>query len=353
MARRHWATIHRWSALALGAHWLLLALTGMVLVFHREIETAWMGAGSPLTGPVGVQSAIAAAEAALPGKATRVVVQDAPIRALRVFVDNGHAQHVVTVDASSSRVLSSTPLAGGTSPSGIIRFIYRLHQQLLLGRNGELLVGASGIFLIVTASVGLWLGWPRPGQWKHLLRPPLASKRWQKFYMLHRSVGFVAAPAVFLSILSGSLMVWGPPLRGQLAAVGLARPAPTPTDGGAATLPADAAVHLALKAFPGASFVRLDLQGPIFLVQLRQQGEFRAVFGTSSVAVDGRDGSIVDKRDARQALGGDAALDAMFAIHNGEWLGPAGRIAVLLAGSMLAMTALLGGGTWLFRRQRR
>lgn len=356
MARRHWVLVHRWTALTLALHWLLLALTGCALVFHREIETAWIGAGPAIAGPVQIAPALAAAQAALPGRAVRVVVQDAPIRALRVFVDVETVPHVVTVDASSARVLSVAPLDGGTSPSGIVRFVYRFHQQLLLGHNGELLVGASGLFLLATALIGFWLGWPRRGQWKRTLWPRLAGKPWHKLYALHRSAGLIVAGVLTVSALSGAGMVWGKPLRGWLGSVGLTEAAPPPSVvTGVPALIADAAVRRALGVFPQASFVRLDLPKPgasHFTVQMRQPGEFRAVFGTTSVTVDGRDGRILSRRDSRRALGGDAALDAMFSLHNGEWLGPAGRILMLLAGLLLFATSLLGLGTWLFRRAR-
>lgn len=353
MARRHWIRIHRWTALTLGLHWLLLALTGFALVFHREIETAWIGAGPAIVGPAQIEPALAAAEAVLPGSATRVVVQDAPVRALRVFVDVGKAKHVVTVDAMSAKVLSVTPLDGGTSPSGIIRFVYRLHQQLLLGHRGELLVGASGLFLLATALTGLWLGWPRRGQWKRTLWPRLSGKPWQKLYVLHRSAGLIVVAVLVISALSGAGMVWGKPIRGWLGAVGLAEAAPPPpANVGAPRLSPDAAVRRALRVFPQASFVRLDLPAPgaaNFQVQMRQPGELRAVFGTTSVTIDGRDGRVLTQRDSRRALAGDIALDAMFAFHNGEWVGAPGRIAVALAGLLLLATSIFGLSTWLLR----
>lgn len=353
MARRNWILVHRWIALALGLHWSLLALTGFALVFHREIETAWIGAGPAIVGPVRIEHALAAAEAVLPGKATRLVVQDAPIRALRVFIDVEKIPHVVTVDATTSKVLSVAPLVGGTSPSGIVRFVYRFHQQLLLGHNGEFLVGASGLFLLATALIGLWLGWPRRGQWKHTLRLRLTGKPWQKLYVLHRSAGLVVAAMLILSALSGAGMVLGKPIRGWLAEAGLAETAAPPANLGTPALNPDAAVQRALRAFPGAGFVRLDLGAANFQVQLRQPDEFRAVFGTTSVTVDGRDGRILGQRDSRRALAGDAALDAMFALHNGEWLGLPGRILMLMTGFLLLATSLLGLGIWLFRPSRR
>lgn len=357
MKRRHWVSIHRWIALVFAAHWLLLALTGMLLVFHREIETAWIGAGRAMTGPVRVEAAIAAAQRAVPGQASRVVIQDAPIRALRVFVDGKDDRNVVTVDAASNRILSVTAADGGSSPSGIVRYVYRLHQQLLLGDEGEVLVGVSGLFLFLTAAAGLWLGWPRRGQWKRALWPRVAGKPWQKFYVLHRSAGLIVGAALILSALTGAGMVWGKGIRSTLGGVGLAlAPPPVPDVDAPIRISPDAAVARALHAYPQARFARLDLPKPgkgAYVVQMRQPGELRASFGTTSVAVSGQNGTILWRRDSRQAFLGDSTIDGLFAIHNGEWLGLPGRLLMGLAGMMLAATALMGVGTWLLRPSRR
>lgn len=357
MTRRHWVLVHRWTALALGLHWMLLALTGLLLIFHREIETAWIGAGSPIASPVRVEPALAAAQVALPGMATRIVVQDAPIRALRVFINVGDVPNVVTVDATSARILSITPFGGSASRAGVVRFIYRLHQQLLLGHSGELLVGASGLFLLITVIAGLWLAWPKRGQWKRALWPRIVGKPWQKLYTLHRSVGLIVGGFVMLSALSGAGMIWSKDMRQWLGHVGLTRalPPPTKADSPLRVLP-DAAVAQAMRTYPHASFVRLDLPASGaagYVVQLRQPAEFRAVFGTTTVAVDGRDGRILWQRDSRRALWGDAVLDALFSIHNGEWLGQPGRLLLVLAGLMLFATSTFGLGMWLLRPSRR
>ncbi len=356
MTRRHWVLMHRWTALALGLHWMLLALTGLLLIFHREIETAWIGAGPAIEGPVRVGPALASAREALPGRATRVLIQDAPVRALRVFIDVRDVPHVVTIDAGSARILSVTPLDGGMSRTGIIRFIYRLHQQLLLGHSGELLVGASGLFLLVTVIAGLWLAWPKRRQWKRALWPRIAGKPWQKLYALHRSVGLMVGGVVMLSALSGAGMVWSKDMRQWLGHAGLARPAPpsTKADAPLRFLP-DAAIAKAMRTFPRASFVRINLPASgaaDYVVQLRQPDEFRAVFGTTSVAIDGRDGRILSQLDSRQALWGDAALNALFSVHNGEWLGTPGRIILALAGILLFATSTFGLVMWLLRPLR-
>ncbi|MBX9898945.1 MAG: PepSY domain-containing protein [Qipengyuania sp.] len=356
MTRRHWILVHRWTALALGLHWMLLALTGLLLIFHREIEAAWIGAGSPIESQVQVESALAAAQEALPGTATRIVVQDAPVRALRVFINVGDVPNVVTVDATSAQILSITPFDGSASRTGVVRFIYLLHQQLLLGHSGELLVGASGLFLLVTVIAGLWLAWPKRRQWKRALWPRIAGKPWQKLYALHRSVGLIVGGFVMLSALSGAGMVWSKDMRQWLGHAGLTRASPQPTksDAPLSVLP-DAAVAQAMRTYPYASFVRLDLPASGaagYVVQLRQPAEFRAVFGTTTVAIDGRDGSILWQRDSRQALWGDAALDALFSIHNGEWLGTPGRVLLVLAGMMLFATSTFGLGMWLLRPSR-
>lgn len=355
MSRRHWVVAHRWVALALGAHWLLLAFTGMLLVFHREIETAWIGAGPAIERPVDLEQAVLAAER--PGASViRVTVQDFPIRALRVFLENARGQEVVTLDASSGRILSATALDGSGSPSGMVRYVYRLHQQLLLGHNGEWLVGASGLFLLLTVVAGARLGWPRRGNWKRTLWPRVAGKPWQKFYAVHRAIGLVVGVLLILSALSGAGMIWSKELRALFAASGQAELlSARPEQRGLLGISPNEALARAAGEFPEAQFARIDLPGPdstIYVVQLRQPDEWRTVFGTSAVAVDGRDGRVLWRKDPLQDRWGDRLLDALFSLHNGEWLGLPGRLLMALTGLLLSILIGLGVAIWALRPRR-
>lgn len=353
MARRRWLIIHRWLALGLGAHWLLLAVTGAALVFHREIEVAWIGASPAQARSLDIDAAIEEVTRRGFGPVKLVVIQNRPTRALRVF----SADVIHTVDTTTNRLLSSGEVDGGSSPTGLIRFLYTLHYQLAAGATGKWLVGVSGLLLLVTVIVGLKLGWPRKGTWWRTLKPSLAGKSWQRHYVVHRSVGLLVALALVSATLSGAGMIWGDAIRSLIVRdaaaagsveIGAQRIGPR-------SVGANQAVFKALAQLPGSSFVRVDLptaQRPSYLVRLREPGEFRPVFGTSIVEIGASDGAVKRVEPASSAPAGKRMLGVMFSLHNGEWLGIAGRLLVLLQGAALAYLSISGLLIWLGRRSR-
>lgn len=353
MTRRRWLTVHRWLALVLGLHWLLLALTGTVLVFHREVEAAWIGASPARGGGIDVDTAVDAVTRQGLGQVKLVVIGDRPIRTLRVFA----GENIHTVDAANHALLSSTAIDGGSSPSGVFRFIYALHFQLVAGATGEWLVGASGFFLFFTVIAGLKLGWPAKRAWWRTLKPRLVGKNWQKHYAVHRSVGLLVAVALISATLSGTGMIWGDAIRSLVvpAATGNAITTAAPEKPGARPVRANEAISKAIAQLPGSSFVRVDLptaQRPSYIVRLREAGEFRPVFGTSTVEIGAADGAVKGIQPASAAPAGERVLAAMFSLHNGEWLGIAGRLLVLLQGAALAYLAISGLIVWLAKRSR-
>jgi len=349
--RKQWLAIHRWLALVLGLHWLLLAATGCLLVFHREIETSWIGAGAPVTGMPNVDAAIATVEGQTDSSVKLVVIEDRPVRALRVFAGD----RIHTLDAASAKLLSSSGIDGASTPSGIVRFVYALHYQLSGGAVGEWLVGASGAFLLITVIVGLKLGWPAKGMWWRTIRPRLAGKAWHRHYAIHRSVGLLVSLALISASVTGMTMIWGDAIRGMFTSA-MPDPAVSPGSGSPGQPPSpNEAIAAAMAEVPGSDFVRIDLptaKRDSYLVRVREPGEFRPVFGTSIIEIAANDGRVLDARLASSAPGGKRAVDAMFPLHNGAWLGIWGRILVLMQGAGLIYLTVSGFIVWLARRKR-
>nr|WP_302053956.1 PepSY-associated TM helix domain-containing protein [Sphingomonas tagetis] len=344
--------IHRWAGILLGSHWLLLAASGCFLVVHREVEIAAVGAGAAVAPEAGVERAIAAVR--LTGATpTRVMVQGDPARAYRVFADRDGDPAIVMVDAASGAVLDTTPAGGGTSRSGWVRAIYKFHQQLLLGGAGESLVGISGLFLLVTVVLGVKIGWPARRQWRATLWPRLANNPRFKLQQLHRSVGLWIAAPLMLSAVTGMATIWSSGLRAIL---------PVATSPAAADLPGtpaispSAAIQAARAALPQGKFSRIDLpptgeRG--YVVHLRQPGEARAFLGNSRTLIDGGSGAVVQLRDTAALPWGDRVIDSLVPIHNGEWLGWAGRMVTMLTGLSLLGLAGSGVAVWALSARRK
>lgn len=339
--------VHKWLALALGLHWLLLAVTGCILAFHRELESEWIGVGSAIEGVPDVEAAIATAEARNGIPARFVVIEDRPVHALRVI----SGERIDTVDAASGELLSTSGLNGGVSPTGVIRFVYVLHFQLASGHTGEWLVGVSGAFLLVTVTIGLFIGWPAKGGWLRAIKPRLAGKAWQQHYVVHRATGLLVGIGLVSASFSGMGMIWGE------AFVDHAKPSRGPESTILGYEPsANEAIEIARTALADSEFVRIDLPTKdrnSFVVRLREKGEFRPTFGRSKVEVAATDGEVLKIESAMTASGSQKAVDAMLPIHNGTWLGVGGRLLVLMQGMALIYLIFSGTFVWLRKRKRR
>lgn len=361
MQYRRWASIHRTIGLALLLHWALLALTGVALVFHRDIEQRLLTTSSNAAQTVSLDAVAHMVSAARPNVTIQQIsTLNGGMSLLRVRVtpDDGSEARSIVVDASKNIIVGDSPLSGSWQADGALQFVYRLHQTLLLGDQGKTLVAISGLFLTFMVVAGYRLLWPQRRNWRRVIRPKLAGNPRQKMTMLHRAVGVMAGPFLIVLAISGVGMNWTPPIKSAFIQVGLADPPPSPLADAkqGLILDADDAFAVAQRRFPAAQFTSISFPkagSAIYVVRLRQPREVHATFGMTNVLVNGSTGDIQNISDPRPAKAGDKILEWLFAVHNGEFLNLPGRILVLLIGFALLGLCLLGGAAWLRTPSRR
>lgn len=349
---------HLWLGLTLGLVWAVQGLTGAALVFHRDLDRAAFvpteGASRSLDELVDAASRTVQAQPESIG----LYYPDGSILGV-TFPDPRKGKRTVLVDAASGTVLgmrqrTPTSLADGN----LWRWVYNLHHALLLGERGEWLLGGSGIVLVMMAISGVYLAWPRRGQW----RAAFAARRWrsrlQKLFGWHRAVGLAAAVALMLPAVSGAIMDFGKPLHAWAEAHAGYRPPYKPKPG---VLPggligAERARVLAIARFPDAAFTSVTLpseRSPVYQVRLRRPGEWRKWSGTSLVVLDAGSGRILAAYDAANAPIANQIIDGAFAVHNGEIAALLGRILTAAAGLSLPLLYLTGFWAWLRKRRVR
>jgi len=348
---------HLWLGLTIGLIWALQGLTGAVLVFHRELDRAVLPSlqqGDPL--PLGQLLATVSARMPAPPESIGRV-DDGPSILVVNYTDADGKRRGILLDAATGAILAqrnwrpSSPAEGSTT-----RWIYELHHRLLLGDAGGLLLGASGLLLLFSASWGLWLAWPRRGAWRATFDVRLWRTRAQRFYGWHRLIGLCATGVLVALAVTGATMDFDKPLRGFSQSHLPYRPAFTMLPGPVAqpVVSADQAVGIARARLPQAAFVSLALPSRrlnAYQVRLRQPGEWRRWSGTSLVTVDPASGRVLDVYDAASAPLANRLLESAFAFHSGEVAGFLGRLAVLFAG--LALPTLYVTGVWSWLRRRR
>ncbi|MCA3256258.1 MAG: PepSY domain-containing protein [Alphaproteobacteria bacterium] len=353
-------TVHLWLGLTLGALWAVQGLTGAALVFHREIERWANPARAGSEGPMASADALlAAAGAAGGGPVLRLGIAEARGDLLVAAVAAPGGERDVFLDAATARAVDSR-VALPDAPGGgaTASFLYDLHENLLAGDTGHLIVGLSGGVLVSSLLLGLWIGWPR--LWRGVANWRAWRSRPQQLYGWHRLAGLTAGAALVVLVPAGMAMVFGKELRAALPGLvpfeSAYRPAPLPAGATPRWIPAQAALERAQARFPGAGFVRLTpptATAPVYSIRLHQPGEVRAWSGVTTVTVDGQSGALLAAYDPLTAPLANRLLDAAFSIHGGEIAGIAGRLLTLLAGLSLPMFYVTGVWLWWTKRARR
>lgn len=181
---------------------LWLAVTGSIYLFRPQIEALIDRPYThlPTIGPRA--SAAAQAEAAVravPGSVLhRYQLPDRPDDAVQVIVGRAKTETRVYVHPQTLAILKTVD-----EDSRLMRVIFRLHGELLLGNIGSYLVELAASWAIVMILSGLFLWWPRSGGLGGVLYPRLRSGGRRFWRDLHGVTGFwVSFFALFL-LLSG------------------------------------------------------------------------------------------------------------------------------------------------------
>lgn len=139
---------------------LWLSVTGTIYLFKPQIE-AWLDrpyAQLAIDGPAAAPHAqVAAALAAVPGSVLNAYELPAsPQSTVRVLVGKGGELWRVYVHPHSLAILHTV-----REEDRFMRWIFRLHGELMLGDRGSMLVELAASWAVVMLLSGLYLWWPR------------------------------------------------------------------------------------------------------------------------------------------------------------------------------------------------
>jgi uncharacterized iron-regulated membrane protein len=196
-----WA-LHFWASLMVLPILSLLALTGAVYLFEREIEDA-LDPGTrfvaPVSAPLPPSALIAAALQVQPGIVTRVETPEAADRPLRVFVTGKDgAASAVVLDPADGRVIRTF------DPERTVgAFAKRLHGSLLMGSAGRIAVELAACWTLVMLVSGtlLWIG-TRRAQGRRLL-PDFRARGRAWWRDVHAGTGLGMGLVVGFLVLTG------------------------------------------------------------------------------------------------------------------------------------------------------
>lgn len=395
---RYWLQqLHLWIGLILLLPLVMMGITGAVLVYAHDIEHL-LGQGEPAANAVGEwRSPAALIEAATaansePGRipiAVRWPVEPGEPAAVRLSRPGMATERPqfrgpqppagAPAAQGQGRVPTQSPFAGSLqilidpvslqvletqkAMTGWVRFFHDLHGHVFItGGLGREIVGWLGVALLVLGCSGLYLWWPRPGQWKAAFTVRRKARGLRLHRELHGAMGIwslllfmlVNFTGVYLAfpqqIAAAVNTVW--PGRDMRAAMFQARVEPMR---GVTPIALDAALDLARQRVPDARFLNAFL--PTRPDQALRIGMIRPghIEGAPVIAViiDPWRKSVVDVFDPRTLSTGESIIAWQRSLHYGIGLGSGYKFLVFIAGVIIPVFAVTGFFMWWIKRRNR
>jgi uncharacterized iron-regulated membrane protein len=359
--------IHLWTGLTLGILLAILGLSGSVLVYHDELlemtqppapQAQAQGAMLPLdmlfaSARESFNHDRANATIMLPQKQGDAVVvrfqsrsQPGPQKGTDVFVD-----------PASAHVLDVRP----APYNAVIGLMHDLHGRLLIpGREGRQVVGWLGVAMLALGLSGIFIWWPKRGQWNTGFRIRRNARGYWLYRDLHGAVG-IWGLVVFLIVSFSGIAIAFPQSVRSIVTLGTAQPPAPAFDlrrgpkvepiAGAAPLSLGAAVNLVKLKFPGA-----DIRS--IAIPASRSAAWRVTVGSiddgpvSTAYVDPWRKQITAVRNARGSSA-DAFMAWQRPLHQGSGWGALWRILVFLSGLLPSLFVTTGIVMWIKKRRAR
>ena len=366
--------IHQIIGLFAGALFVLIALSGGVLAFREDIDEALNASLMRVEAPAkaslkSLDEILAAAVVAAPPDAKlerlRTPRHAQAAAAVTYMVDTDDLEsdfYEMFVDPYTAKVQGGRLLLHGdrTFSQPFIQILMAVHWTLLLGANNAYLVGLLGILLFVSVLIGLYLWWPRNGDWRLGLKIKWGASRERVVYDLHRSIGIYASAFLLIMLFTGAAMIFKPATRAVTTV--FSPVSPDPDFGRSKPVPdrapigVDAAVAAANAVFPDGRLHWVLLPSTptgVYVVGKQSDGEPNQTKTYRNVGVDQYTGQVLHVQDRRAFTGGERFLEWLFPLHSGEAFREIGRPLTLLIGLLPLALYVTGFLRWRQRRQGR
>jgi len=345
--RRRLLSIHRWLSLAAAIFWLLQALTGILIVFHWELNDRSISAIHRPTDLAAIERRI---DTLVPpgsgGQVSSIWTTAGSADRYNIYFEDGAGESGSVRVAGDGSILDrpredDTPLMG---------FLVGFHHDLL-GSWGSWIVSISGLLLCSNLILGLVAAWPRPGTWRLALTPARRGPAAARLYSWHRAVGLWAVGPALVIAASGTMLKFEDGVATLVGASGVELPANPPAG---KPVGFAAAARAALGAFPGSTLTQVawpKADDATYYVRVRAPGEIRRAYGASMVLVDANNGAVRGVFPIAEAERGRAFMSALFPIHTGEAGGLVGRLLSIAIGLWLITMIVAGVLLWMKRRK--
>lgn len=371
--RKFWIQAHRWIGLTLGLVIAIIGVTGSVAVFWRE-STEWTNPSLSIAQPAekwtSYDQMIATIQAAHPDRSGQWVMNlpwggpSQPIYAVYDTPEEKAGQFEMPLYVAVNQY-DGTILGEYYWGETLSSWIYKLHAFLHAGPAGEVFVGVMGLAMLLLAVSGLYLWWPIGAFRKQNFT---ASPRigWKHFeFELHKLLGFYSFIILFISSLTGAMLVFSDTAYEGLNAV--ERFATAEID---ETAPPKVTVLPGLKPMSYDAFVkRVEATFPnsiprsVFfpgaggnsaygMIVRQPHDHIDKFYPGSSLWIDQYTGKELGRVDSAGFNATQRLYGYRYAFHGGEALGLSGRIVLAFVGLVPMYLFISGIRHWLRLRRK-
>jgi len=389
----HYRAVWRWhfyAGLFVAPVLLLLAITGALYLFDRELEGWWnheILTVAPASKTLSLVEQEASVRATYPGaQLDRVRLPWAPDRASRWLITKPDGEIAeVFLDPYNGRITGEVDPS--LQPLAIVR---KIHGTLLAGDPGSYLVELTACWTLVMLTTGLYLWWPRKLKAKGVIVPRIQAQGRRFWRDLHAIPSAINAVLIIFLVVTG--MPWSAFWGHQFAKLGRSIPfiEPTPNFGNhfahivtqRAGVDAHASHNMETETLPwvvqnsphpsasgGASIGIAAVEKFLPLLETERFGGsgsisypkdgtnlFRVSYipdkaeGQRTIYIDPRDGRIVDNIGWDRYSASGKAVEWGTMTHMGRQYGLANQIAGFLVCVCLIGTVIAGLTLWWRRR---
>lgn len=362
--RSRWFSIHRWLGIVLGLWFVLVGLTGAILVYEEPID-AWLNPDLLVTSSRGPHLApgVIAARAREHGfpHVERIRLPQAEGEVYRLLVRTTdrrirNPRDEAMFDPVTGALLGQrSAQTMSLAPRFAMQTIYEFHRNVLLGEPGSNIVGIAGFLLLASAITGIVLALPRSrAAWRRLLAINLRASATRIAFDTHRSAGTLIAVLLVLATVTGSTLVYLNYVRELVSVFSKVASFPTvpfrmSTD---APQPLDTLVSTVRNAHPQRAITEIRVpagQMSGYQFYLRSPGD-QYRLGDTLLWVHPGTGEILVERSDRTRNAGETLMHWLFPLHSGTAFGGVGMAAMFATG--IAPLLLVITGLWVWLRKR-
>ncbi|SNR64974.1 Uncharacterized iron-regulated membrane protein [Methylobacillus rhizosphaerae] len=356
-----WLKLHLYLGLSLGLLFVLLGITGSMLVFYPTLDSLLnphIQASVPASPP-SPQAILEKLRAIYPERSAGWRIEmplhaSDPVLARYLKPHEKQDRHfsplMVTLDPHTLQVTSSR-FWGDT----VMTWIYDLHYSLLLDFKGKNLVAIASMFILLSLISGLYLWWPRNHHFRSALTYRRHAHLYRRVYDWHKLSGLYGAILLLMLTLTGIMLErpdWFEDWLGARTGMLHMGSAPAPQIHDQPPQLPDASLDImmrkALQQFPHSTLRWIytpDSATAYYQFRLYQPGEPGRRFPRTVVSFN-HAGDIMNTHDYFTENNGSKLMNMLHPLHNGEMFGLVGRWLVLVSGFIPLILFVTGWMRW-------